>query len=64
MLPAAELDRLACKQKLDSLALNTAADLGEAERFRRRREQLVVLPEAEVGDGRPKGERDPLELDH
>ena len=49
VLPAAELDRLALEQELDALAFDAAADLREAERVRRRGEQLVVLAEAEVG---------------
>ena len=64
MLPAAELDRFALEQELDSLALDAATDLGEAERIRRRGQQLVVLAEAEIGHGGLGSERNPLEVDH
>src|SRR6202795_2711794 len=64
VLPAAELDRLALEQKLDPLALDTPADLGEIERVGRRRQQLVVLAEAEIGHGGLVSEWNPLDVDH
>src|SRR5438132_643336 len=64
VLPGRELHRPAAEQELDSLALLAAADGREPTGLRQRRQELVVLAEAEVvgrGAGR---ERDAVELEH
>src|SRR5438876_4378793 len=48
VLPARELEGRALVEELDAGALLAAADLDEADRLGHRREELVVLAEAEV----------------
>src|SRR4051812_5682220 len=65
VLPAAERVRLAVEEELDAVALDDAADDGVVcSSSVDRREQLVVLAEAEVIDRRALGERDAVEVDH
>src|ERR1041385_3739529 len=57
VVPAGELVRLAAEREHDALALLASPDRREAEVVRDRREQLVVLAEAEILDRRALGER-------
>src|SRR5213075_2128430 len=63
VLPACELDRRSPQPDLDALALDAAADHREAQGVSRRRQQLVILAEAEVLEGRAGRQRDLLQLE-
>src|SRR4051812_17811167 len=65
VVPTAQVVRLAVQREHDALALGAAADLAEGDLGvrRDRREQLVVVAEAEVGDGRTLRTANVLELD-
>ena len=62
--PSSELVRLPVEQQLDALARLTAADLHERAGVYDRRQQLVVLAEAEVVDRRAVRQRHAIEIDH
>src|SRR5438067_4595972 len=64
VLPARELEGPAVVEQLDAGALLAAADLGEARWLKRRREELVVLAEAEIAELGAFGQRNKVEVDH
>ena len=63
MLPAPQLVRLAVEQQLDAVTFLAAPDLHERAGVYDRRQQLVVLAEAEVVDRRAVRQRDAVEVD-
>src|SRR6185369_16796858 len=63
VLPPCQGYELSAEADFDALAVGATAEHREAKRVRRRREQLVVLAEAEVLDGHARDQRDVLEVE-